>query len=64
MRKVVKKKTGGTLIVEKYLPRQNKLTLAPGRRLRERLAFIEKALAGRTDYPLTNEELEARSPAI
>ena len=29
-------------------------------RMRERRAFIQKALAGRTDYPLTNEELEAR----
>ena len=29
-------------------------------RMRERRAFIEKALAGQTDYPLTNEELEAR----
>jgi hypothetical protein len=28
-------------------------------RMRERHAFVEKALAGRTDYPLTNEELEA-----
>jgi hypothetical protein len=29
-------------------------------RMRERRAFIEKVLAGHTDYPLTNEELEAR----
>jgi hypothetical protein len=28
--------------------------------LRTRRAFIEKALAGQTDYALTNEELEAR----
>ena len=29
-------------------------------RMQERRAFIEKALAGRTDYALTNAELEAR----
>jgi Arc/MetJ family transcription regulator len=29
-------------------------------RMRERRAFIEKALTGHTDYALTNEELEAR----
>jgi len=29
-------------------------------RMREKRAFIEKALAGQTDYPLTNDELEAR----
>ena len=29
-------------------------------RMRQRRAFIEKALAGQTDYGLTNEELEAR----
>jgi Arc/MetJ family transcription regulator len=29
-------------------------------RMRERRAFIEKALAGRTNYALTNDELEAR----
>ena len=29
-------------------------------RMRERQAFIEKALAGQTDYALTNTELEAR----
>lgn len=29
-------------------------------RMRERREFIEKALAGQTDYALTNEELEAR----
>jgi Arc/MetJ family transcription regulator len=34
--------------------------LADYLRMRERSAFIEKALAGRTDYALTNEELEAR----
>jgi len=34
--------------------------LADFLRMRERRAFIEKALAGQTDYPLTNEELEAR----
>ena len=28
-------------------------------RMQERRAFIEKALTGQTDYPLTNEELEA-----
>jgi hypothetical protein len=33
-------------------------------RLLERRVFIEKALAGQTDYPLTNEELEAHLPAI
>lgn len=27
--------------------------------MQERRAFIEKALSGRTDYPLTNDELEA-----
>ena len=34
--------------------------LADFLRMRERRAFIEKALAGQTDYPLTNAELEAR----
>jgi hypothetical protein len=34
--------------------------LADYLRMRERRAFIEKALAGQTDYALTNEELEAR----
>jgi hypothetical protein len=34
--------------------------LADYLQMRERRAFIERALAGRTDYPLTNEELEAR----
>ncbi|HEX4644591.1 MAG TPA: type II toxin-antitoxin system VapB family antitoxin [Verrucomicrobiae bacterium] len=34
--------------------------LADFLRMRERRAFIEKALTGKTDYPLTNEELEAR----
>jgi len=34
--------------------------LADKVRLLERRAFIEKALAGQTDYALTNEELEAR----
>ncbi len=29
-------------------------------RMQERQEFIEKALAGKTDYALTNEELEAR----
>jgi Arc/MetJ family transcription regulator len=29
-------------------------------RLRERRAFIEKVLAGQTDYALTNDELESR----
>jgi hypothetical protein len=34
--------------------------LADFLRMRQRQAFIEKALAGKTDYALTNEELEAR----
>jgi len=34
--------------------------LADFLRMRQRRALIEKALAGQTDYPLTNEELEAR----
>jgi hypothetical protein len=34
--------------------------LADYLRMRERRAFIEKALGGQTDYALTNEELEAR----
>ena len=34
--------------------------LASFLRLQEKRAFIEKALAGQTDYALTNEELEAR----
>jgi hypothetical protein len=34
--------------------------LADYLRMRERRAFIEKVLAGRTNYALTNEELEAR----
>jgi Arc/MetJ family transcription regulator len=34
--------------------------LADFLRMRERRAFIEKALAGETDYSLSNEELEAR----
>jgi Arc/MetJ family transcription regulator len=34
--------------------------LADYLRMRERRSFIEKALAGQTDYALTNEELEAR----
>jgi len=34
--------------------------LADYLRMREKRAFIEKALAGQTDYPLTNDELEAR----
>ncbi len=34
--------------------------LADFLRMRERQAFIEKALAGQTDYALTNEDLEAR----
>jgi Arc/MetJ family transcription regulator len=34
--------------------------LADYLRMRERRAFIEKAMAGQTDYPMTNEELEAR----
>ena len=38
----------------------NKLTLARRRRLRERRAFVKRALAGQTDYPLTNEELESQ----
>ena len=29
-------------------------------RMQERRAFIERALAGKTNYSLTNEELEAR----
>jgi hypothetical protein len=37
----------------------NSRALADFLRMRERHAFIEKALAGQTDYPLTNEELEA-----
>lgn len=28
-------------------------------RMAERRAFIEKALSGKTDYPLTNDQLEA-----
>jgi Arc/MetJ family transcription regulator len=35
--------------------------LADFLRLRERQTFIEKALAGQTDYALTNEDLEARN---
>jgi hypothetical protein len=34
--------------------------LADFLRMRERQAFIDRALAGQTDYALTNEELEAR----
>jgi hypothetical protein len=34
--------------------------LADFLRMRERRTFIEKALAGQTDYALTNDELEAR----
>ena len=34
--------------------------LADFLRMQERRAFIEKALTGKTDYSLTNEELEAR----
>jgi len=34
--------------------------LADFLQMRQRRAFIEKALAGQTDYPLTNEELETR----
>jgi hypothetical protein len=34
--------------------------LADFLRMRERQAFIEKALAGQTDYALTNDDLEAR----
>ena len=34
--------------------------LADFLKLRQRQAFIERALAGKTDYALTNEELEAR----
>ena len=34
--------------------------LADFLRMRERRGFIEKAQAGKTDYALTNEELEAR----
>jgi hypothetical protein len=34
--------------------------LADFLRMRQRRAFIEKALAGQTDYPLTNEQIEAR----
>lgn len=34
--------------------------LADFLRMRERQAFIERALSGQTDYALTNEELEAR----
>jgi hypothetical protein len=34
--------------------------LADFLRMRERQAFIEKALSGQTDYALTNDDLEAR----
>lgn len=34
--------------------------LADFLRMRQRQAFIEKVLAGETDYALTNEDLEAR----
>jgi Arc/MetJ family transcription regulator len=34
--------------------------LADFLRMRKREAFIEKALAGQTDYALTNEQIEAR----
>ncbi len=34
--------------------------LASFLRMRKGQAFIERALAGQTDYALTNEELEAR----
>jgi hypothetical protein len=34
--------------------------LADFLRMRQRQAFIEKALAGQTDYALTNDDLEAR----
>jgi hypothetical protein len=33
--------------------------LADFLRMRQRQAFIEKALSGKTDYALTNEDLEA-----
>ncbi|MDQ6632903.1 MAG: type II toxin-antitoxin system VapB family antitoxin [Verrucomicrobiota bacterium] len=29
-------------------------------RMQEKRKFIQRALAGKTDYPLTNEELESR----
>ena len=34
--------------------------LAEFLKLRERQQFIERALSGQTDFPLTNEALEAR----
>jgi len=34
--------------------------LADYLRMRDRRAFIERGLAGQTDYGLTNEELESR----
>jgi Arc/MetJ family transcription regulator len=34
--------------------------LADYLQMRQRRALIERALAGRTDYPLTNQELETR----
>jgi hypothetical protein len=34
--------------------------LADFLRMRERQAFIERALGGQTDYGLTNDDLEAR----
>lgn len=34
--------------------------LADFLRMQQKRAFIEKALAGQTDYALTNEELETR----
>jgi hypothetical protein len=34
--------------------------LADYLQMRQRRALIERALGGQTDYPLTNEELEAR----
>jgi len=34
--------------------------LADYLRMRQRHALIERALAGQTDYPMTNEELETR----
>lgn len=39
-KKAVEKKTPGTLVVEKYRPRMNKLTMAERRRLRDRAMRI------------------------
>ena len=57
--------TPGVSIIHRITSQREKLpaisrALADFLRMRQKRAFIEKALAGKTDYALTNEELEAR----